>query len=263
MSKRFSDTDKWKKVWFRELKPVHKCFWEYIRDNCNNAGIWDVDFKLASFQIGAKLNQTEIEQVFEKQFIKVNSNKWFLTDFIEWQYNCSISELNPKNNAHLSALRILDKFNIKGLIEGLVRAQSAPMDKDKDKDKVKNKDIALKFDSKILEVVAEFYDYKIQQYPKELKEWVSDKDRLLYDSCSVIDKLVRLDGYMIGEVVLVLKNTFKDSFWSENIISLRGLRNKSKNGQMKFQNAAVKLLKKDVWAEIKQRAEEADRNETL
>ena len=140
MAKRFTDTDKWKKVWFRELKPVHKCFWEYIRDNCNNAGIWEVDFKLASFQIGAKINQSEIEQAFEKQFIKVNSNKWFLTDFIEWQYNCPISELNPKNNAHLSALRILNKFDIEGLIEGLVRAQHAPMDKDKNKDKVKNKE---------------------------------------------------------------------------------------------------------------------------
>ena len=83
MAKRFTDTDKWKKVWFRELKPIHKCFWEYVRDNCNNAGVWDVDFKLASFQVGAKLDQNIVESVFEKQFVKINNSKWFIVDFIE------------------------------------------------------------------------------------------------------------------------------------------------------------------------------------
>ncbi len=144
MAKRFSDTEKWKKLWFRKLTPVHKCFWEYLRDNCNNAGIWEVDFELASFQIGAQLNQNEVEAVFKKQFIKINGLKWFLVDFIEWQYNCSMEELNPKNNAHLSAIRLLDKFKIKetirGLPKGSVRASSAPMDKDKNKVKDLDKD---------------------------------------------------------------------------------------------------------------------------
>ena len=142
MPKRFTDTDKWKKVWFRRISPEHKCFWEYLRDNCNNAGIWEVDFDLAEFQIGTKLNQSEIEQVFSRQFIKLTDTKWLLTDFVEWQYNCSIAELNPSNNAHLSAIRILDKYSSNTINEGLERARNAPMNKDKDmdKDKDKNKD---------------------------------------------------------------------------------------------------------------------------
>ena len=47
MAKRFTDTDKWKKKWFRELKPISKCFWSYLLDNCNHAGIWEVDISLA------------------------------------------------------------------------------------------------------------------------------------------------------------------------------------------------------------------------
>ena len=114
MAKRLTDTDKWKKIWFRELKPEHKVFWEYIRDNCNHAGIWDVDFSLASFQVGCELNKNEIEKVFEKQFIKISEVKWFLVDFIEWQYNCSIKDLNPKNKAHLSVIRLLSKLMSRG-----------------------------------------------------------------------------------------------------------------------------------------------------
>ncbi len=144
MAKRFSDTEKWKKLWFRRLSPIHKCFWEYLRDNCNNAGIWEVDFELASFQIGAEIKPDEIERVFKKQFIKINDSKWFLVDFIEWQYNCSLEELNPKNNAHLSAIRELEKFKIKEIIRGLpkgcARASSAPLELELDKNKVKNLD---------------------------------------------------------------------------------------------------------------------------
>ena len=144
MAKRFSDTEKWKKLWFRRLSPIHKCFWEYLRDNCNNAGIWEVDFELASFQIGAEIKPDEIERVFKKQFIKINDSKWFLVDFIEWQYNCSLEELNPKNNAHLSAIRELEKFKIKEIIRGLpkgcARASSGPLELKLDKNKVKNLD---------------------------------------------------------------------------------------------------------------------------
>lgn len=145
MPKRFTDTDKWRKIWFRKLSPKHKCFWEYLRDNCDNAGIWEVDFELASFQIGCELDQQEIKEVFKKQFIELNSVKWFLTDFIEWQYNCSIKELNPKNNAHLSVIRALEKYKIKGLVRGSIRAQNAPMvvegeeEEEEDKDKSSNK----------------------------------------------------------------------------------------------------------------------------
>ena len=83
MAKRFTDSEKWNKSWFRKLKPENKCFWIYILDKCSNAGIWDVDFEAAEFFIGTSLNRKEIDEIFKKQFIEIADNKWFIHDFIE------------------------------------------------------------------------------------------------------------------------------------------------------------------------------------
>lgn len=72
MPNRFTDTTKWQKPWFRKLKSEHKLLWLYILDNCDHAGIWDVDIELASFMTGCDLEIEEVESAFQKQFIKVN-----------------------------------------------------------------------------------------------------------------------------------------------------------------------------------------------
>lgn len=211
MAKRFSDTEKWKKLWFRKLTPVHKCFWEYIRDSCNNAGIWEIDFELASFQIGAEINQTEIETVFKKQFIKINDSKWFLTDFIEWQYNCSLEELNPKNNAHLSAIRLLEKFKIKevirGLAKGSVRASSAPMDKDKNK--VKNLDKDTRVEKKMPK--HKYGQYKnVLLSDQELEELKTKFDNWK-ELIKKLDEGIEMKGYKYKSHYLAIVNV-----WSKN-----------------------------------------------
>lgn len=104
MAKRYTDSNKWKKPWFRRLRPVHKCFWEYVRDNCDHAGIWDVDFDLASYHIGEEINALEAMEAFRKQYIPFAVGKrWFILDFVEFQYG----ELNPNVNAHSSVISIL------------------------------------------------------------------------------------------------------------------------------------------------------------
>ena len=110
MAKRFTDSDKWKKKWFRKLKPEHKVFWEYLRDNCDNAGIWDIDFELAELLIGCELNEKEIRDVFSKQYIELTEDKWFLIDFVEWQYNCSIKELLFSISSHNAIQLSVRKF---------------------------------------------------------------------------------------------------------------------------------------------------------
>jgi len=44
MAKRFTDTDKWKKTFIRTMKAPYKLLWLYILDECDHAGIWQVDF---------------------------------------------------------------------------------------------------------------------------------------------------------------------------------------------------------------------------
>lgn len=87
MAKRFTDSAKWDKVWFRKLKPIHKCLWIYICDRCDHAGIWEVDLETASYFIGEELVIAEILTSFEKQFIELNSgSRWLIKDFLIFQY---------------------------------------------------------------------------------------------------------------------------------------------------------------------------------
>ena len=146
MSKRFTDTDKWKKQWFRKLKNDNKVFWMYLLDQCNHAGIWEVDFELAWFfckcpkgQIKSdSFNRWEsgVRYAFKKQYQELdNGKRWCIKDFIDFQYG----QLNENNRAHLSVINILTKYKLYKN-KGLIRPLQGYKDKDKDKDKVKDKE---------------------------------------------------------------------------------------------------------------------------
>ena len=135
MAKRYTDTDKWKKMWFRKLKNDHKVFWMYLLDQCDHAGIWEVDFDLASYFCNG-IKETEIRDTFIKQYQEFdNGKRWFLKDFIEFQYR----ELDESNRVHKSVITLLKRH---GLYKGLISPLQEAKDKDKDKalDKVKDKD---------------------------------------------------------------------------------------------------------------------------
>ncbi len=135
MAKRYTDTDKWKKMWFRKLKNDHKVFWMYLLDQCDHAGIWEVDFDLASYFCNG-IKETEIRDTFIKQYHEFDDGKrWFLKDFIEFQYR----ELDGSNRVHKSVITLLKRH---GLYKGLISPLQEAKDKDKDKalDKVKDKD---------------------------------------------------------------------------------------------------------------------------
>ena len=142
MAKRFTDTDKWKKKWIRELSPEMKLFWFYLLDNCDHAGIWEVDIDLAAFQIGIELDESTILNTFNRKIVPFKPGKWFIPKFIDYQYG----ELNKSNRAHLSVIKILTKYKLyKGLNEveqGAYKILEGAKDKDKYKelDKVKDKE---------------------------------------------------------------------------------------------------------------------------
>ena len=115
MAKRFTDTDKWKKGFIKNLPAKYKLLWLYILDDCNHAGIWDTDFEVASIRIGSKINEKEAAKVLSEQ-IKIfdGGNKWFLPKFIDFQYG----QLNENVNAHNSVVKLLDKYDVYN-IEGI------------------------------------------------------------------------------------------------------------------------------------------------
>lgn len=132
MAKRFTDTDKWKKPFIRGLPTPYKLLWFYILDDCNHAGIWEVDLEVAGIRCGETFTETQAIEFFAGRVEKISNSKWFIPDFIFFQYG----ELNEKNRLHLSVIQILNKYQIKPLRSPLEGVK----DKDKDKDKVKDKE---------------------------------------------------------------------------------------------------------------------------
>ena len=109
MPKRFTDTEKWKKGFIRSLPTKYKLLWLYILDDCNHAGLWDVDLEVAEIRIGSKINKKEAIKYYSEN-IKIfdNDNKWFIPKFIEFQYG----QLNENVNAHKSVIRLIEKYDL-------------------------------------------------------------------------------------------------------------------------------------------------------
>ena len=161
MPKRYTDTDKWKKIWFRKLKNDHKVFWMYVLDQCDHAGIWEVDFELASYFCNG-IKESEIRDTFVKQYHEFDDGKrWFIKDFIEFQYR----GLDESNRVHNSVITILKRHGLyKVLISFLHEAKDKDIykeqlkDQDKDKEKGKNskKNQLKKIESELNILQAEF-----------------------------------------------------------------------------------------------------------
>jgi hypothetical protein len=109
MAKRFTDTEKWKKPFIRNLETSYKLLWLYILDECDHSGIWQVDFPVAEIKVGEKFCQeTAIKNFNGKIQILNGGEKWFIMDFIDFQYGA----LNYNNRAHLSVIKSLTKYKI-------------------------------------------------------------------------------------------------------------------------------------------------------
>lgn len=121
MAKRFTDTNKWKKPYIRGLQAPYKLLWFYILDDCDHAGIWEVDFEVAAIRIGESVNEADALKIFGNHVIQIAKHKWWIPDFISFQYG----ELNDKNRLHQSVIQILTKFQIESLApyKGLTRGQ--------------------------------------------------------------------------------------------------------------------------------------------
>lgn len=131
MAKRFTDTGKWKDLWFQDLPSKYKLFWLYILDECDNAGIWKPNIKLASFQICEPFEDSELKIILAERITILDSGYWFIEKFIGFQYG----ELSETSKPHQSVLRILKNNKIKGYQKGIHTLKDKDKDKDKEKDK--------------------------------------------------------------------------------------------------------------------------------
>ena len=138
MSKRFTDTDKWKKPFIRGLDAPYKLLWLYMLDDCDHAGIWIVDIDVANLRLGMETTIEGAKTAFGDHIIILDDCRWLIRDFVEFQYG----ELNPGNRAHNSVIQKLKKVGIDpntlrraGADKPLISPLQGAKDKDKDKDK--------------------------------------------------------------------------------------------------------------------------------
>lgn len=174
MARRFTDTEKWKKPFIRGLQGAYKLLWLYICDDCDHAGIWQVDIDVAKIRIGEDVNTNDALIAFGDKVVSFdNGTKWFIPSFLEFQYP---SGLNPSNNAHGGVIRILDKYNLmknKPLISPLQESKDKDMDKYKDMVMDKDKEEGLNID---FDVFWNLYDKKVGDKQKLIKKWQNLKN---------------------------------------------------------------------------------------
>jgi hypothetical protein len=184
MAKRFTDTEKWKKPFIRGLQGAYKLLWLYICDDCDHAGIWQVDIEVAAIRIGEKIDSKEAIKSFDEKIIIFDKgNKWFIPSFLEFQYP---SGLNPDNRAHNSVIILLEKYNLrisnnKPLISPSEGSMDMDMVKDMDKDMVKAEK-KIKFKENILltkkehsQLVAEFGEKHVTDFYEYLAAYKIEK----------------------------------------------------------------------------------------
>lgn len=146
MAKRFVDNEIWKKEWFQDLSLKHKILIKYIFENCDIAGVMEMNYRLASFLIGEKITKTDIEEInnAKEQFYFIDNNKIYIRNYIEFQYGTLSENCKP----HKPVIDKLKKYGIfervcEGFAKGIDTLEEKEKEqyKEKDKDKEKEKEI--------------------------------------------------------------------------------------------------------------------------
>lgn len=134
MGKRFTATEKWTDRWFRALPSDQKLGWFYLLDNCDQAGVIDLDRELADFQVGTPVDWDALFLAAGPRIEGLAKGKAYLTGFISYQYGTLSSDCN----AHKPVFSSLKKHGLDlRVLEGYPKGSQRVQDKDKDKDKDK------------------------------------------------------------------------------------------------------------------------------
>lgn len=129
MAKRFTDTGTWvDQPWFIELSPVEKCVWYFVKDRCDNVGVWKPNFKLAALVIGGDIDWDAFLNKCNSNIEVLENGKWWLPDFCEFQYG----ELRETCKPHQSYISSLKRH---GLYQRVCKGYTYPTRKGKGKGK--------------------------------------------------------------------------------------------------------------------------------
>lgn len=137
MPKRFTSTEKWSDPWFQDLEGKYKLFWFYICDNCDCAGIWKVNMRLAQFQIGVPMEASEVLRVLKDRVKQISEEYWYIIKFVHFQYGVLSKDCKP----HIPVINRLKYYGItERVIKGVSKGIDTLEDMDKEKEMEKEKE---------------------------------------------------------------------------------------------------------------------------
>ena len=234
MSKRFTDTEKWKKGFIRGLNPSYKLLWLYILDECTSSGIWEIDIEVAEIKLGVKISRQKAEELFKGRIVTFdNGAKWFIPAFIEFQYGV----LAENNRAHTKAISELKKFNLIDdnlIIKAPIQAPyNAPyigaMDMVKDMDKEKEQ----------VEDMEDIQLTRFQKFQKFISERALNVGKMKepFTEQEFINLLYDFEETDIADLVLAMHN-YKDLI-KKNVSANLTLRNWAEKRNLVKKNAKI------------------------
>ncbi len=160
MAKRMTLSEIWDKEWFMELTPTRKCLVRYIWDNCNVAGVWSPNWRLASFKIGDNVSLDDIKEIDNGNRHEILENgKIWIIDFIDFQ--CG-PELKPNSPFHKKVISLLKEDGLFNRVSN--RVSNTLQEKEeyilKEKEEEKRKEIrennSTKLNKECMFVISEF-----------------------------------------------------------------------------------------------------------
>jgi hypothetical protein len=197
MSKRFTDTEKWKDDWFLSLSNDEKVAWFWLLDNCNHAGICKPSIGLLNFMCRTNYTEDQLIQIMDGRVVKFEG-MWFIPKFLKFQYGTLVSNMPAVKSVvkELKAKKLLDfskafvevplldeshesDNSLTTVTEQLPKSSLTLKDKDKDKDKDKNKVKVLldinPFSENFRQIWDEWKKYKIEQHGFKYKSVLTEK----------------------------------------------------------------------------------------
>ena len=110
MAKRFIQHELLRNPWLRAASTLEKLLWVGLITECDHAGIWIVDWQMMELMVGGKIDPGAAKKFLNGRFLEVdNGRRWFLPDFIRFQYPQGVS---TNNNTMKSVRQILDNYGI-------------------------------------------------------------------------------------------------------------------------------------------------------
>lgn len=195
MSKRFTDTELWKKVWFMDLLPEEKLAWFYLKDHCDNVGVWDPNYRLAEFVIGQQINWEDFRGKCNGNIEVLENGKWFLTDFVSFQYG----ELSDTCKPHQAYLKLLRKHGIEGYPKGIHTLKEKEKEKEKEEEEEEERTRHWKTgkpvnSTRYERMCDEYGTTVVDDYIERAAAWADSKGKQYKDYAAAAENYLKKDG---------------------------------------------------------------------